>query len=354
MDVLRGGRFCSKFAKASKFSERAAKTRTQLLFAITLLHEFCHALANAAIENFRRPGDNLPFTKAKEPFYGDHGIAELGWALEQVVFDGVIVPLVVTHQFAPYGLRMAKFPGFWSGDVPAWELSSAKARGLWRKRDSLITVENYYRYFDQKYWDKEVRQHGIKALQLPWEVGVIHRDLRKGKMHPGEEKTTEPEAERRVLGEADLALRGWKIKTQDEQIAAAGYVTTSDEEDPSSDEEMADSSDDDDDSFDPDHNDPVLTKDQIAAMVAEMDVGEGYDDDGYDKDGLDWYGHNRAQNRVSSTQLDDRFDEDGYDEHGKDQHGISRQDKETWTYAQYAQLWGGESGEEDPMDLNDV
>ena len=46
-------------------------------------------------------------------------------------------------------------------------------------------------------------------------------------------------------------------------------------------------------------------------MVAEMDVGEGYDDDGYDKDGLDWYGHNRAQNRVSSTQLDDRFDEDG-------------------------------------------
>ena len=100
-------------AQRFNFSKADALLRTQLYFAITLVHEFCHALFYA-MHDYR--------TEPQEFFYGDHRIAELGFAFEQLCFSGMAgvtgrVEKNVALLAAPYGLHVTRWPGAYEGPM---------------------------------------------------------------------------------------------------------------------------------------------------------------------------------------------------------------------------------------------
>lgn len=88
------------------FSKQDAVLRTQLVLAITLVHEVCHALHMAATNDQDEP----------EPFYRDHRLAEVGYAIESALLNGTIEPIGDYAKFpellaAPYGLTICRWPG---------------------------------------------------------------------------------------------------------------------------------------------------------------------------------------------------------------------------------------------------
>lgn len=80
------------------------RLRQNHILAITLLHELCHAI-------------HIVQTKADvEPFFEDHRQAELGFAWEQSVLNGVLLPVLkdATTENARWGLQFNRWPEEWS------------------------------------------------------------------------------------------------------------------------------------------------------------------------------------------------------------------------------------------------
>ena len=80
------------------------RLRQNHILAITLLHELCHAI-------------HIVQTKADvEPFFEDHRQAELGFAWEQSVLNGVTLPVLkdASTENARWGLQFNRWPEEWS------------------------------------------------------------------------------------------------------------------------------------------------------------------------------------------------------------------------------------------------
>ena len=81
--------------------------RVQFYLAVTICHELVHAIDNALQENLVK----------LEPYFGDHGLNELGWAWEDFVFGGGISAVQeageIDHVYRPvaeWPLFLSRFP----------------------------------------------------------------------------------------------------------------------------------------------------------------------------------------------------------------------------------------------------
>lgn len=91
------------FAKRDKFGQEEALLRARLVLAITLVHEVCHAVFSATVE------DSLD-----DSFYRDHRLAEIGSAFESILFNGSIDSVASNNPFlipGYYGLSIVRWPG---------------------------------------------------------------------------------------------------------------------------------------------------------------------------------------------------------------------------------------------------
>lgn len=173
----------------------AMKRRAQLHLAVAIMHELCHGLLLASREfkpsvyDYCMAGkaigisafspQNLDFEF--EPFYRNHRVAELGYALEQVLFGGwygMIAMNKSPFQFnltAPlYGLITATFPG--DGDPWNYFPEEMIAKGAQYGHSTTfrypIPMDFIHRFFTRRFWDKVAPQYGLKAYHTNRHVGV--------------------------------------------------------------------------------------------------------------------------------------------------------------------------------------
>lgn len=173
----------------ARSSPQDAYMRTQLFFAICLVHETVHALAmsNDVGEHYKpdvstflrewrvtHPNMGLP----KEPFYRDYRITELGATLESVLFSGHIRPLGsgwgvpgmqgMNQLLAPWGLSIKEFPGAWHKSI-----YTGKERGTpeeWGKTGTwYAAIEQDYvrKLFSDRFWNEHVARAGSVAVFHP-------------------------------------------------------------------------------------------------------------------------------------------------------------------------------------------
>lgn len=117
-----------KWSEVRTFDIDARNRRVDFSLALTLVHEVAHALYHAT-DDFKPSPEDVWLDDKKEvldydpkilePFYKDDRLAELGWALEQILVDGVNEPIEHTVFDDPvsnscttaYGLFIIRFPG---------------------------------------------------------------------------------------------------------------------------------------------------------------------------------------------------------------------------------------------------
>ena len=134
------------------------------LIAVTLVHELGHVV-------------HLSVSRSKyEPYYGDHVLAEVGDAWACYTFGGAI-----TRMWIPTTTEKDCVNGFWVTTPPspwqeaprskAWPASRppppvlgdlAKRATCW-----VLATEYIQRVQTEKFWEKDVKAHGVTALRVP-------------------------------------------------------------------------------------------------------------------------------------------------------------------------------------------
>jgi len=114
----------NKLNRVATREKKARLLRSHLSFAISIVHEICHALNWFSKEWL--PNTNARFASAVpspiEPFYKDERIAETGFAFEGVLLSGILeatgvlddrLTEVAMQPFssAPYGMHITRWPG---------------------------------------------------------------------------------------------------------------------------------------------------------------------------------------------------------------------------------------------------
>ena len=134
------------------------------LIAVTLIHELGHAV-------------HLSVSRSKyEPYYGDHVLAEVGHAWACYTFGGAITRMwmpTTTEKDCAYGFWVTTPPSPWQ-EAPrskAWPASRppppvlgdlAKRVTCW-----VLAIEYIQRVQTEKFWEKDVKAHGVTALRVP-------------------------------------------------------------------------------------------------------------------------------------------------------------------------------------------
>ena len=78
----------------------SARLRTQVALAITIVHEFAHAIWFCINKKYK-----------VDPYLRGHFINELGFELEHMLFSGLIMPIgTPAVEAAPYGFKIDRFP----------------------------------------------------------------------------------------------------------------------------------------------------------------------------------------------------------------------------------------------------
>lgn len=172
--VLRGDVLASGFLKAERFDDNMARLRTHWLLAMTLLHEFCHAISNATTRYHRR--------NKLESFFGGQRIAELGTALETVICRGCPLPTGTNSRLesdgepassaaCPYGTNLRNWPGTEPNDHHDAHLGSAAHTQV----ESIAfphLASDIHNFFTRRFWRREVGSQGLGALRGRRIVGV--------------------------------------------------------------------------------------------------------------------------------------------------------------------------------------
>ena len=149
------------------------RLRQYHLLAVTLLHEICHAI------HIVRYKDEF------EPFFEDHGQAELGFAWEQTLLNGNINP-VAEGKFgddnALWGLRFLRWPDRWKSDVahmlyrwptlsPDWPITRVSRRH-WSTQ-YLVTMDYVQALVTSHEWE-EIAKYGPERLKMVKKYGLRH------------------------------------------------------------------------------------------------------------------------------------------------------------------------------------
>jgi len=196
----------NKLDRVATYEKKARLLRSHLSFAISIVHEICHALNWFSKEW-------LPDTSARlasavpnpiEPFYKDQRIAETGFAFEGVLLSGILEATGVLDDrltevsmqplsSAPYGMHIIRWPG---RNINAPSLGTAAEYG--RKWSSIypVTMKWMRDFFTESFWDKKVGSEGLKAFHpIRWHgIRLPEPDLEPGKtmVSTREPETPEP------------------------------------------------------------------------------------------------------------------------------------------------------------------
>lgn len=160
-----------------------------MFIAFHVIHELAHALVSASTEWLPDCGQiwldaehKIPGTAPREPFYRDQRTAELGFALESVLFGGTFNAIGLLDGSlsrialaAPaYGLYIYRFPGWDDLNAsPAESRGTAAQYGRSRSYFYPIQMDYLHRFFTQEFWEQKVPQYGIKAYHPQRWHGVL-------------------------------------------------------------------------------------------------------------------------------------------------------------------------------------
>lgn len=165
------------------FGQEEGLLRARLLLAVTLVHEFSHAVFFAS--------QDLRY----ESFYKDHRIAEIGCAIESILFDGVLDgsgDASTNENLVPglYGHRLTRWPGAHIGailrDVAGrerghFQLASNDAVGKIYHTHYLVPMTWIHQFFTDEFWDGRAACSSLSAYRPERKVGFrlrlsIHDD----------------------------------------------------------------------------------------------------------------------------------------------------------------------------------
>lgn len=179
MSALRGSSVAPSLPCTPTLDEADLKRRVDLIIAMGLIHELAHALWNASkqwfpnTDNRWEDEDRLVLRRnPSEPFYRDQREAELGYALESVLFDGMCQPTGVSEDSISnrwltcpvYGLNVARFPGSYDGRPFDTENRGTAAQyGLKWSTSYPVAMDWVQRFFTREFWQKNVPQYELKA-----------------------------------------------------------------------------------------------------------------------------------------------------------------------------------------------
>ncbi|TIA32572.1 hypothetical protein D6C79_09177 [Aureobasidium pullulans] len=173
--------------KASNISRRwkpgtdakSAYLRTQLLFAITAVHEVLHAIwrVNNAKYSSTDPTITSAYKQPFEPFWRDQRMNELGNAWEGQVFGGTFWPIGTPKSAAvPYGLFSLPFPGLTRvpPDDTVIERGEPEEWGVNWSTMYPVEMEFVRSLFTHEKW-REVQRYGIRRLRRTKKLGCRAR-----------------------------------------------------------------------------------------------------------------------------------------------------------------------------------
>ena len=150
-------------------------SETQLLtvnfvIAVTIIHELGHAVRYSVSHSIY------------EPYYGDHVLAEVGHAWGCYIFGGTMTRMwmpTTTETNCIYGLWVTTPPSPWqkTPGSRSWPASYPPPPVLGDLPNNLtswvLTTAYIQRVQTEKFWEKDVKAHGVRALRVP-PIGGIH------------------------------------------------------------------------------------------------------------------------------------------------------------------------------------
>ena len=161
-------------ASGQKVLSETQLLTANFLIAVVLIHELGHAV-------------HLSISRTKyEPYYGDHVLPEVGHAWACWTFGGAI-----TRMWMPTTKETQCDYGFWVATLPSpWqELLWSKARSASRPPPPVLgnlakkvtcwvlATEYIQRVQTEKFWEKDVKAHGVRALRVPPIDGIHDSQL---------------------------------------------------------------------------------------------------------------------------------------------------------------------------------
>jgi hypothetical protein len=124
--------------------EASARLRTRYTLAVTIVHEFAHALWAIGTHD-----------ECTEPYLRDRPYNELGFELENMILSGTIHAIGdPSHISAPYGLYLERYPGQWT---TVTEYSRGNDPRDWELRwytDYPIHMDFVKKMFTKEFWDE--------------------------------------------------------------------------------------------------------------------------------------------------------------------------------------------------------
>ena len=161
-------------ASGQKVLSETQLLTANFLIAVTLMHELGHAVHLSVSRSIY------------EPYYGDHVLAEVGHAWACWTFGGAITRMwmpTTTGTQCDCGFWVATPPSPWQ-EAPrskAWPASRppppvlgnlAKKVTCW-----VLATEYIQRVQTEKFWEKDVKAHGVRALRVPPIDGIHDSQL---------------------------------------------------------------------------------------------------------------------------------------------------------------------------------
>ncbi|TRX98542.1 hypothetical protein FHL15_000616 [Xylaria flabelliformis] len=186
----------------------AERCHLQYYLARTILHEMMHSLATSRMRHTFPADPNVPDDYIEpEPFVDFDGIAELGYAMEQRIFGGVVVTLHGTGEY-PFGLHHRSWPSLLQVDgdsdygykignhpifstvqdvtvcpLPAIYTSKQLSKSFWEDENIPRKSDNFF-HFNQLLVG---RTQFLPDNPLRWQEMTVDRGkIARGEVDPGE------------------------------------------------------------------------------------------------------------------------------------------------------------------------
>jgi hypothetical protein len=142
--------------------EASARLRTRYTLAVTIVHEFAHALWAIGTHD-----------EDIEPYLRDLPYNELGFELENMILAGTIHAIGdPAHVSAPYGLYIERYPGQWTSVTKYPRGNDPRDWGVRWCTDYPIHMDFVKKMFTKEFWDEEVARYGFISCRPERKKGV--------------------------------------------------------------------------------------------------------------------------------------------------------------------------------------
>jgi hypothetical protein len=142
--------------------EASARLRTRYTLAVTIVHEFAHALWATGTHD-----------EYFEPDLRDRPYNELGFELEHMILSGTIQAIEdPAHISAPYGLYIERYPGQWTTVTRYPRGNDPRDWGVRWCTDYPIHMDFVKKMFTKEFWDEEVARYGFVSCRPERRKGI--------------------------------------------------------------------------------------------------------------------------------------------------------------------------------------